>query len=128
MSTHPVEFSTTAIPVTISHFDLRFPHEAVLTLLLAHDADGELVGTVTVKAQKRVAEFNRLFVKRECRKMGIGKRLVQFVVDAARSQALEGVSCIVHPDNLDGLAFYRRLGFFEATRFDDGGVLMTIQL
>lgn len=104
-----------------------FPFETDAVLLMARTADGDTLGTVTVKrGPARVAEFARLFVHESHRTHGIGRALLQRAAQVALAAECQSLSCSVHPQNHAARAFYIRLGFSVAFQFGAGDLLMTI--
>lgn len=74
---------------------------------------GELVGLAVVEVwpdeqRARVWEFH---VRAECRRMGIGRALMERVLDRARQDHLGLVMLETQNTNVNAIRFYRRLGF-----------------
>ena len=94
--------------------DYAAPHGA---LLLAR-VDGEVAGCVALRPAEsadypNAAEMKRLFVRKAFRGFGLGRRLAEAVLDAARQA---GYACVLL-DTLDDMeaarALYEGLGFGE---------------
>lgn len=55
---------------------------------------------------------------------GVGRMLVETVLDALHADGVRGVHLVVDPRNTGALAFYPRLGFTESRRTADGVVFV----
>ena len=83
-------------------------------LLLAHTADGALVGCGSLKTLTREkGELKRLFVKPETRGTGLGRRLVEMRLDAAREMGLKALYVDTLSANVEMRGLYKKLGFDE---------------
>lgn len=75
------------------------------------DADGELVGAASVRWQSDPGELQELAVAPDRQRQGLGKYLVQWLIDEAgrrkRSALLVGTSNAA----IDNIAFYQKCGF-----------------
>lgn len=111
--------------VEFLEFHMAFPGESYLVNVIAMNVDCTIAGQVTFKQDDGVMEFNRLFVDRGARRQGVGRALVEYVMNAASVAKCRAVSCQVHPSNDDARRFYEALGFHHATTFDSGNRLMT---
>lgn len=69
-----------------------------------------LIGISTAEGG-RVLLLEDVIVRREHRGGGLGRRLVEHVLDWARAQSISRVTLLADRDNRTGLDFYRRLGF-----------------
>lgn len=63
----------------------------------------------TVKNQR--VYISRLVVKKQCRRMGIGKKLIEFIVELARNMNYKELSIGVNLDNYPALRLYANQGF-----------------
>jgi GNAT superfamily N-acetyltransferase len=112
--------------VKIDQLNMTFPGEGDMSLVIATDDHGTMLGTVCVKrAGAHVAEFARLFVREGIRRQGIGRALINRAVEVAEKAGCGAISCAVHPNNKAAFWFYTRLGFTAAFHFGDGDILMT---
>lgn len=105
---------------------LSFPHESDPIMIMVRTTPGSFVGTVTIKPPREgdVLDFVRLYVAPSWRNQGVGRILINAVLEYARANNHQTIACMVHERNDGGFAFYRRLGFFEACRLNDGMVVM----
>lgn len=78
-----------------------------------------LKGLNTIKAPKNAMHINDVAVFPEFQGLGLGKLLVQKVIDVAKERSFEYVSLYVWEDNTSAVGFYEKLGFQTAGR---GGV------
>jgi len=65
------------------------------------------------------ADLEKLLVGRSHRGRGLGRQLVQELVDDARQAGVESLTLDVRGDNLGAIALYERLGFVECGRVRD---------
>jgi ribosomal protein S18 acetylase RimI-like enzyme len=96
----------------------RAPHA---TVLAAVDADGTPVGTVTYVAgpdnrlaeiaRDGEAEFRMLAVAPAAQSRGVGRALVEAVVERARREGRDGVAIYTRPSMLAAHRLYAALGF-----------------
>lgn len=90
-----------------------------------HDDSG-LVGYVVVAILGDVAELERIAVRDDARRRGIGRGLLRDAVDEARESGADALLLEVRDDNLGARSFYREHEFFEVSRrpgyYDRGAV------
>ncbi|MFF3503490.1 GNAT family N-acetyltransferase [Streptomyces sp. NPDC003247] len=92
--------------------------------IIAEGPDGEWVGTVTVlveeagtedwagfPVERRQGHLVGVFVRPECRGIGLTEVLFDAALEWAWDRGVERVRLIVHEDNGRARAFYRRAGF-----------------
>jgi len=80
--------------------------------LVAHDTAG-LQGFAVMQFGDEQAHLVLLCVQPALRHHGIGRRLVDWLLQSARVAGIESVALEVRADNAAALAFYRRLGFAQ---------------
>jgi len=79
--------------------------------------NGELVGTVTFMRESGIKMYHKgnifgMYVKPECRGMGIGKALlVELIEQSKRCEGLEQINLAVVTDNFSAKKLYESLGF-----------------
>jgi RimJ/RimL family protein N-acetyltransferase len=82
--------------------------------------EGELVATAGAESKplKRYAHQTELglVVARPYWRQGIGRKLMEWLIDWARAEGLRKVTLRVFADNADALELYRSLGFVEEAR------------
>ncbi|MEJ2211059.1 MAG: GNAT family N-acetyltransferase [Anaerolineae bacterium] len=59
------------------------------------------------------AEITELYVRREARRQGVGRALMQAAIEYARRQGCAEIHLLVDPENESALAFYRATGFCQ---------------
>lgn len=70
-----------------------------------------LRGMNEIKAPRNSLHINDIAVFPEYQKLGLGKELVNFVVEEAQRRNFEYVSLYVWADNVNAVEFYRKMGF-----------------
>lgn len=93
-------------------------------LMLATAPDGTICGVVGVRPLEgrmaRSCEIKRLYVRRECRGLGLGRFLAERAVEVAVELGYEEAVLTTLPVTMAGaLALYRSLGFEETEPFTD---------
>lgn len=86
------------------------PDQLVATLLAVTD-DGHAVGHVILRRLDGEWELKRLIVAVEARGLGVGRRLVQAVIDRARADGASRLILQTGPAQPESLALYRAFGF-----------------
>lgn len=90
-----------------------------------HD-EGGLAGYVVVAILGDVAELERIAVRDDARRHGIGRGLLRSAVDESRENGADALVLEVREDNLGARAFYRENEFYEVSRrpgyYDRGAV------
>lgn len=92
------------------------PHGA---LLVAH-AGADVAGCVCLRRlDSRTGEMKRLYVRAAYRGTGLGKRLVEAAVHAARRAGYRELRLDTLPTMTSAQALYRRMGFVEIPPYND---------
>lgn len=86
------------------------PDQLVATLLAVAD-DGHAVGHVILRRLNGEWELKRLIVAAEARGLGVGRRLVQAVIDRARADGAPRIILQTGPAQPESLGLYRAFGF-----------------
>lgn len=88
-------------------------------IFLAHAGD-RLVGCGFLRRiRPDAAEMKRLFVLPECQGHGLGRRLIEARIDAARAMGLSDLYADTVIGNDDMLRLYQRLGFRHTDRYPE---------
>jgi ribosomal protein S18 acetylase RimI-like enzyme len=66
--------------------------------------------------QGRDAFIDELYIERECRRMGFGRRAIQFAEEKARSLGVNALHLEVDPNNDAAVELYRRAGYIDPGR------------
>jgi L-amino acid N-acyltransferase YncA len=82
------------------------------------ELDGEVVGWVAVVPYSRRAVYRgvgeeSVYVAERARGRGVGRALLEAVIESARDGGLWTLQAGIFPDNLPSLELHRRLGFRE---------------
>ena len=90
------------------------------SIFLVAESDSELVGYLTgseIKIQSwrpvRRTEIEELFVKKDFRNKGVGRRLVKKFIGWSKKKGVRRILVIVYSKNKKGINFYKKIGFFE---------------
>jgi ribosomal protein S18 acetylase RimI-like enzyme len=87
-------------------------------LFVAH-AGGEVAGCVALRPlDRRVGEMKRLYVRPAYRSWGLGKRLVEAAIRAARDAGYGELRLDTLPSMASAQALYHRLGFVEIAPYN----------
>jgi ribosomal-protein-alanine N-acetyltransferase len=81
-------------------------------VLIAHDA-AHIQGFAVMRFGDEHAHLLLLCVQPAQRQQGIGRRLMDWLLESARVAGIESVALELRADNAAALAFYGRLGFTE---------------
>jgi phosphinothricin acetyltransferase len=96
--------------------------------VLVAEVDGEVVGFGSLnvfnprKAYDHVADFS-LYVERSWRGKGVGRRLLQALIDRARQNGFHKMVLSAFPFNKAGMSLYQRHGFQVVGVFKEQGLL-----
>jgi GNAT superfamily N-acetyltransferase len=99
-------------------------------------ADGQPVGYVGAQDMGDFAELRRMYVRKECRRLGIGSRLVQALIDHCQEQKFSRIRLWTAAEG-PGCFLYATLGFKQAAIQDsevnhpyalDGEIRMCLEL
>ncbi len=83
-------------------------------LVLARDGTGQIVGCGMLKClDEETGELKRLFVTKEARGTGAGRKLVEARVEAARQMGLKRLVVDTLTPNVEMRSLYPKLGFTE---------------
>ena len=94
-------------PVKDIHRKLRVQRD----LFLVGTLDSRLVATVMAGYEGHRGWINYLAVAKECRKQGIGRRLMGEAEARLRAAGCPKISLQIRSSNAEAVAFYRSLGF-----------------
>ena len=99
-------------------------------LLLARDATGQAVGCVALRPTEKAgcAEIKRLYIAPEGRGAGLGRALVEAILQEARSRGYAEVRLDTLPEMSAAIALYRALGFEPIAPYYDTPVAGTLFL
>jgi len=92
-------------------------------LLLAY-SDDRLAGCIALrKLDSRSCEMKRLFLRNDFRGQGLGRALVQAIIDEAKGIGYERIRLDTLPGRMDSaISLYRRFGFQEIAPYYDNPV------
>ncbi|MGB9721631.1 MAG: GNAT family N-acetyltransferase [bacterium] len=85
--------------------------------------DGKIAGCVALrKLAVNICEMKRLYVKPEFRGMGIGKKLVKFIIDEAKKIGYSYMKLDTVPAMKEAIALYRSMGFYEIEAYRENPI------
>jgi ribosomal protein S18 acetylase RimI-like enzyme len=82
---------------------------------------GALAGLLVLEPRPDELFVDVLAVRPECRRMGVGRRLMAFAEAEARRLGLPGIRLYTHEVMAEALAFYAALGYQELERVLEEG-------
>jgi putative acetyltransferase len=99
---------------------LPYPYVPPRGALLLAEIDGGLAGCVALRPLgEHIGEMKRLYVRPDYRAFGLGRRLVEAVIAAARSAGYRELRLDTLASMTAAQALYRRLGFIEISPYND---------
>ena len=72
---------------------------------------GKIFRSMYIQGHERTGYISNLYVKKEFRKKGIGKKLTQAVIDWFKTKDATALTLEVYEANKAALDFYHQLGF-----------------
>jgi GNAT superfamily N-acetyltransferase len=105
----PPPWADTSWEANESEFDRALAANGVF---LAEE-NGEAIGFVSSWIEDHVARIGDLYVTQAAQRSGVGRELVETVIENLRAR---GATHLLLGANLDSLAFYEKLGFREESR------------
>src|SRR5512139_2864506 len=86
--------------------------------LMVAESDGKVIGTLHLMFLPSIsfqgglrAQVESVRVDKECRNLGIGSRMMEWTIDAARQRGAHVIQLISHLSRKDAHRFYEKLGF-----------------
>ena len=97
-------------------------------LLLARGAGDAPIGCVALRAvaPDGCCEMKRLYVSPEARGSGLGRVLVEAVIEAAKGNGYRELRLDTLPDMIEAQALYERLGFARIAPYYDTPIVGTV--
>ena len=87
-------------------------HQSHAFIAVAKEAD-DIAGYCILYHVMDEGEIARIGVGRDCRRMGVGKRVLDYVVEECKVLGVERLLLDVRESNLGARAFYQNYGFKE---------------
>lgn len=95
-------------------------YDAAATHFLTRDPTGASIATARLIDKHGAAKIGRVAVVKEWRGRGLGRRLMEVVLETAQNR---GFAEAILDSQTHALLFYQRLGFVaEGDEFDDAGI------
>lgn len=91
------------------------------SVVFVHTDETEITGVLVMSLQDSEMLLLNVAVAPRCKGRGIGKQLMAFCEDYARSQGCEGIRLYTHELMSENLAIYRKLGYQETHRATEDG-------
>jgi GNAT superfamily N-acetyltransferase len=103
----------------IAHWQEEYGGRSGVLLLVA-DPAGEVVGTAAVRLlEPGVAELKRMWLRPACQGKGLGRRLLDACLDAARGFGARALRLDSQIKLAAAVRLYRAYGFGEIPRYND---------
>ena len=90
--------------------------ENPLSLWLVAELDGKVAGYIGSQSVPPEADVLNLAVAPDCRRQGLGRKLLCTLTELLHSRGIETLSLEVRPTNQAALALYSDLGFVQVGR------------
>ena len=90
--------------------------ENPLSLWLVAELDGKVAGYIGSQSVPPEADVLNLAVAPDCRRQGLGRKLLCTLTELLHSKGIESLSLEVRPSNQAALALYSELGFVQVGR------------
>lgn len=81
--------------------------------LYVYRISGQIVGYLNFSKMYETAELNQIFVKEDCRKLGIGSKMVEFLL--IQCSNCSSISLEVRCSNTSAIKLYEKFGFTKAS-------------
>ena len=82
------------------------------------EQSGEIVGFVSLLVEGKEGEIDPIVVKSESRSRGIGKQLLDLVIEEARRRDVRSLSIRPVARNVEAMALYHEMGFRNLGHID----------
>lgn len=103
------------LPLKPSGRDARERIEAQLlvpnVIFLVAEAEGRIAGTVLATHDGRKGWINRLAVREDMRRRGLGERLVREAEARLEAAGMDVLACLIEDGNEVSMEFFTRLGY-----------------
>jgi len=103
------------LPLRPSGRDARERIEARLlepnVIFLVAEAEGRIAGTVLATHDGRKGWINRLAVREDMRRRGLGERLVREAEGRLEAAGMDVLACLIEDGNEVSMGFFTRLGY-----------------
>lgn len=130
-----IEIEHRSFPTPFSEKLFRTELNFRVANLYAVKRGDEVVGYVDFWIVADEAHVITIAVKPECRKDGIGTKLIQFMIDEAKRKGVQLICLDVRPTNGAALKLYEKFGFGQTSvrkRYyqdnDEDAIVMTLHL
>lgn len=102
---------------------LPAPYQILLIAVAADDHSEQVAGCVLLKPMKDACEMKRLWVRPQFQGLGIGRKLAEELIDAARQHGYPAMYLDTVPAAMQAAyRLYRALGFAPVERYNDNPV------
>lgn len=88
-------------------------------VMVSNDADGTILGVAAFRCVADMADLNRIIVRPDARRQGVGARLILAGLDWAQASGADRMLLEVRTDNDAAVSLYRNLGFDEISQRRD---------
>ena len=101
--------------------ELQLLQETYSAILLAFEG-GLLAGCIAMRPlSAKACEMKRLYVRGPWRGTGLGRRLVERIVEVARTEGCESILLDTMPEMVAAFALYERMGFEKVPAYGGQG-------
>lgn len=83
------------------------------TYFIIAECGETIVGYGSMRCTKETSDINNIAVKSEFRKKGIGKSLLEGLIDESKSRGIDEMFLEVRSSNIPAISLYKSMGFKE---------------
>lgn len=109
---HEIECSIFSMPWSKEAFGKSI--QDLHNIYLVVEQDGEIIAYCGLWGVVGEGQINNVAVESSYRNRGIGRKMLQSLIDIGRNKGLESFTLEVRVSNLSAIALYHRLGFQDA--------------
>lgn len=99
--------------------DLSSEWRAVFIAVIKGEIVGIIVGktyrTLKIAGYERRGYLSNLYVKKESRRKGVGRKLFEKAIDWLKSKGAKAITLEIHNENKDKVDFFHKFGFKDFT-------------
>ena len=88
---------------------------------LVAEQNKKIIGTTAlIRINRRTGEIKRMFVKKSFRRKGLGKKLLNNIINKAKKLGIVKIKLYTSTFNLPAVSFYQKMGFKQTKSYNQG--------